>query len=178
MLTGCRRAWELLRGGCCPEQEQEGMEHTRHSWERRGSASGQGCASSPWPDSRCLDTYSREARCKKKLIQPIAPVLPGEQLEGGEQPAPPRASAPALWGENPTSNGILLAGLLSRSPPSCCWDPWDSAGWAKLCYPQGVPPEHFTHGERSTKTLSGESGGEYVIGLPSCPERSLSDTKR
>lgn len=59
------------------------MEHTQHSWERRGSASGQGCASSPWPDSRCLDTYSREARCKKKLIQPIAPVLPGEQLEGG-----------------------------------------------------------------------------------------------
>lgn len=177
MLTGCRRAWELLRGGCCPEQEQEGMEHTRHSWERRGSASGQGCASSPWPDSRCLDTYSREARCKKKLIQPIAPVLPGEQLEGGEQPAPPRASAPALWGENPTSNGILLAGLLSHSPPVVAGTRGiQQAG--QSCATPRVSAQSISHMENAARKLYLGSQGENVIGLPSCPERSLSDTKR
>lgn len=161
MLTGCRRAWELLRGGCCPEQEQEGMEHTRHSWERRGSASGQGCASSPWPDSRCLDTYSREARCKKKLIQPIAPVLPGEQLEGGEQPAPPRASAPALWGENPTSNGILLAGLLSHSPPVVAGTRGiQQAG--QSCATPRVSPQSISHTENAAQKLYLGSQGENM----------------
>lgn len=161
MLTGCRRAWELLRGGCCPEQEQEGMEHTRHSWERRGSASGQGCASSPWPDSRCLDTYSREARCKKKLIQPIAPVLPGEQLEGGEQPAPPRTSAPALWGENPTSNGILLAGLPSRSPPVVAGTRGiQQAG--QSCATPRVSPQSISHMENAAQKLYLGSQGENM----------------
>lgn len=161
MLTGCRRAWELLRGGCCPEQEEEGMEHTRHSWERRGSASGQGCASSPWPDSRCLDTYSREARCKKKLIQPIAPVLPGEQLEGGEQPAPPRASAPALWGENPTSNGILLAGLLSHSPPVVAGTRGiQQAG--QSCATPRVSPQSISHMENAAQKLYLGSQGENM----------------
>jgi len=37
-------------------------------------------------DSSYFATYSREARCNNKkniLVQPIAPCLPGEQLEGG-----------------------------------------------------------------------------------------------
>lgn len=145
----------------------------------RGSASVQGCASSPWPDSRWLHTYSREARCKK-LIQPIAPVLPGEQLEGrgggGNSLLLPGPLHQPFGGKTQPARALCWHGC-SPAPPQSLLGPMGFSRLGKAPLPPGCPPEHFTHGEHSTKTSSGESGGEYVIGLPSCPSYPLPKLK-
>lgn len=82
-----------------------------------------------------------------KKINPANSTGPAQGAAGGggEQPAPPRASAPALWGGKKPQPAMAFC--QHRSPAAakraCCWDPWDSPGWAKHCYPT-VIPEHFT----------------------------------
>lgn len=85
VLTGCRRAWELLRGGCCLEEGRDGRDGLNSAGGRAqhlGSGTDEGALRSravppalwrehgwagvsSWRDSGCFDTYSGEARCKK-----------------------------------------------------------------------------------------------------------------
>lgn len=113
-----------------------------------------------------------------KKINPANSTGPAQGAAGGggEQPAPPRASAPALWGGKKPQPAMAFC--QHRSPAAakraCCWDPWDSPGWAKHCYPT-VIPEHFTRKKKcSTRSLY---GGKFVVSLPFCPSNPLPHLK-
>lgn len=75
-----------------------------------------------------------------KKINPANSTSPAQGAAGGggEQPAPPRASAPALWGgKTPTSNGILPASLPCSSKVCLLLGPVGFTGLGKALLPHG-----------------------------------------
>lgn len=146
-------------GRCCEAagawRRREGMERALRGapaaaagrgWERsapglrlqphRGSAAGLGCpaggteAALPLIAGRLIKKTTSPKQ--KRLVQPIAPFLPREQLEGGDSLLLP-GLLHRLRGENPTSKGTLGGRRFACFPQLA---PWDPPGWAKTCYPQ------------------------------------------
>lgn len=87
----------MLRDGCC--RRREGMERALR--DGHGSAPVPGLGWGGQRQRRRFHTYSREVHGKKKkLVQPIAAILPWEQLEVGSSLLLP-GSLHHPWGENP-----------------------------------------------------------------------------
>lgn len=98
---------------------------------RTRERSGPGLGWGVQRERRGFRAYSREVRGKKKkkLVQPIAPILPGEACSY-------QGHYTIHWGGKPQPEMALCqqsCSLPPRSSTALSWERWDAAGWEKPC---------------------------------------------
>ena len=200
MLTGCRRTWELLRGGCCLEEGRDGLNSACGCAQHLGSGTDVGALRSravppasrrqrgragvsSWQDSGCFTTYSREARWnkKKKKFSPANSTVPARGAAGGGETACSSQGLCTVHGGK--TQPAMALGQHSCSPASPqqqstvtgthgTHQAEQSPATLKVL---GVAlPDCFTQGKRGTKTLF---VGQFVASLLSCPSDPLSKLK-
>lgn len=135
VLTGCRRVRECCEAAAAGRRE--GMDRAlRAAAGRTRERSGPGLGWGVQRERRGFRAYSREVRGKKKkkLVQPIAPILPGEACSY-------QGHYTIHWGGKPQPEMALCQQSCSLPPhnsTALSWERWDAAGWEKPCCPRSA----------------------------------------